>query len=220
MNAAMKKIAAILLLAAAIAHPRTALAEDIVDVQREVYVKHTEPGKGRWVHAYYANDGLERVEVHTFMAQSDTPEKPKRRRSPDNGRTWSDFETLPDVVSHEQGARIYWGPGPLFYDAEHEETVSIWLRQTKLKLYHNHSFSRVSRDGGKTWSEPRFMRYEEGADFDPADPLDPAFLTNNQAYFGNNIILHSNGTLIHAGAAVNVPHVSPDGCRLGPKGSC
>jgi len=186
-------------------------AEDIVDVERELYVEHTVPSASRWVNVHYVGEGLEREEVHTFMAESDTPEKPKRRRSKDNGRTWSDFEALPDVVSHEQGARIYWGEGPRYFDAEHDLTVSIWLRQTKQQLYANHSFSRNSRDGGRTWSTPKQLRYEDGAAFDPADPLNPAYIENNQSYFGNNIIRHSNGTLIHVGAAVNVPHENRNG---------
>jgi hypothetical protein len=188
-------------------------AEDggIVKVERELYVKHTAPGRSRWVNAYYVGAGLEREEIHTFMAKSDTPEKPKRRRSQDNGRTWSDFEDLPETVTHEQGARIYWGGGAPFYDVAHEALVSIWLRQTKTSTYFNHCFSRISRDGGRTWSEPKFMRYEDGADFDPENPLDGAFLNNNQAYIGNNIIRHSNGTLIHAAAAVNVPYENPTG---------
>ena len=175
------------------------VAEGIVDVERELYVKHTVPGAGRWVNGYYVGTDLERVEIHTFMAKSDTPEKPKRRRSKDNGRTWSEFSELSEVVSHERGARIYWGEGPRYHDAAHDVTVSIWLRQTKQKLYANHSFSRLSRDRGRTWGEPTQLRYEDGTAFDLGNPLDPAYINNNQSYFGNNIILHSNGTLIHVG---------------------
>ncbi len=188
-------------------------ASSIVDVKRELYVKHTVPKASRWVNAYYVGPGLEREEIHSFMAKSDTPEKPKSRRSKDNGRTWSEFETLPDVVTHEQGARIFWGAGPLLYDADTGVLVSIWLRQTKpiVKTYFNHSFSRISRDGGLTWSESKQLRYEDGAYLDLAKPTDPDYLNNNQSYFGSNIIRHSNGTLIHVGAAVNVPYENTTG---------
>ena len=198
--------------------PAMALAEEtaraktgIVAVRREVYVAHTRPAASRWVNAYYVGSGLEREEVHTFMAKSDTPEQPQSRRSLDNGRTWSDFEPLPEVVTHEHGARIYWGVGPRVYDPETGVLVSIWLRQTKQSLYANHSFSRISRDGGRSWSAPKQLRYEEGATFDPDNPIAPEFLDNNQSYFGNNIIRHTNGTLIHVGAAVNVPVENPSG---------
>ncbi|MBN2309243.1 MAG: exo-alpha-sialidase [Candidatus Hydrogenedentes bacterium] len=217
MSATTEGRAVVFLLAAAIlpalpAHPADTSREETamhsVDVTRELYIEHTVPGASRWVNAYYVGEGLEREEIHSFMAKSDTPEKPKRRRSADNGRTWSAFEELPDVVTQEQGARIYWDGAPRFVDAEHGLLVSIWLRQTKTSTYFNQCFSRISRDQGLTWGEPRQLRYEDGAFFDPANPLDPDFLHNNQVYFGNNIIRHSNGTLIHVGAAVNVPHES------------
>ncbi len=186
-------------------------ASEIAEIERELYVEHSVPGASRWVGVTYTGLGLEREEVHSFMAKSDTPEKPQRRRSKDNGRTWSDFEEVPDIVTQEQGARIYWGDGPRFHDAESGVLVSIWLRQTKTSAYANHSFSRISRDAGRRWSEARQLCYEDGPRFDAANPLAPEFLARNQSYFGNNIIRHSNGTLIHAGAAVNVPHENPGG---------
>ena len=42
-------------------------------------------------------------------------------------------------------------------------------------------------------------------------PLIPAILNKNQAYFGSNLISHSNGSLIHFGAAVNVPYKNTTG---------
>ncbi|MBN1421948.1 MAG: exo-alpha-sialidase, partial [Planctomycetes bacterium] len=154
----------------------------------------------------YVGPGLLREECHSTMASSDTPAKPTRRRSEDNGRSWSDFEPLPDVVTHPEGVRVFWGPGPEFHDAERKVTVSIWLRQTHLRnIYYNQIFSRLSRDLARTWSLPRQIMYEKGAAFDAEKPFDPEFLENNQSYFGNNIIRHSNGTLIHAAAAVNLP---------------
>ena len=51
--------------------------------------------------------------------------------------------------------------------------------------------------------------YEPGDRFDPADPFKRGYLENNQAYCGNNTIRHSNGTLIHVGAAVNIPKGVP-----------
>jgi hypothetical protein len=47
------------------------------------------------------------------------------------------------------------------------------------------------------------LRYESGADFDPATPLKSDFLQRNHAYFGNNLIRHHNGTLICAVAHAN-----------------
>ncbi len=182
-----------------------------IEVRKEIYVRHTRPGSGKWVSAYYNGQGLERVEVHSEMAKSDTPVVPQIRRSPDNGRTWSDFQKLPKIVTYEQGARIFWGSGPQFYDPKSKVHVSIWLRQTKKKLYFNHSFFRISRDNGKNWSKPKQLRYEAGAEFDPENPLNPEFLNNNQSYLGNNIIQHSGGKLIHIGTSINVPYKNTTG---------
>ena len=217
----MKILAVLSLLVGVVLAIRVAGSEEavapIVQVAKERYLDHPTKATAINVAAYYVGPGLEREEVHSWQAVSDTPEKPKRRRSPDNGRTWSAFEPVPDIVTQEHGARVYWGGGAPFYDPVTEVSVCIWLRQTYVKkTYHNQCFSRVSQDNGRTWSAPRPLRYEDGAAFDPANPLDPDFLEHNQAYVGNNIIRHTNGTLIHCGASVNVPYVNEEGQSYHP----
>ena len=186
------------------------------EVKREVYVKRPDPkGKtpsnahydgGALVKVYYIGPGLQREEEVAFQKISDTPENPKRRRSMDNGRTWSEYEELPPIVTRDHGVLVFWGTSTSFHDPTTNLLVSIWLRQTRVKPYACHCSSRFSKDEGRTWSEPKFLRYEDGADFDPDNPLDLAFLKNNQAYFGNNIIRHSSGKLIHVACSVNVPY--------------
>jgi hypothetical protein len=56
---------------------------------------------------------------------------------------------------------------------------------------------------GKTWTTPKPLRYEPGDDFDPDNPLKPSFLQRNQGYTGNNILQHSNGTLVYCLAHAN-----------------
>ncbi len=178
----------------------------IVEVRKEVYSRHLGKGVGAWVSVRYVGPGLEREEVHTTWAKSDTPEKPKRRWSRDNGRTWSEFEPMPDVVTHPGGVRVFWGRGPQLYDPASKTTVSIWLRQPHVRgRHHNHCFTRTSRDHGRTWSEPTQLRYEEVDAFDPDDPFRESFLKHNQAYIGSNILRHTNGTLIHCVAHANAP---------------
>ncbi len=176
----------------------------IVDVQRELYKKHHAKGASAWVSARYLGPGMLREEVHTYMATSDTPREPQRRRSQDNGRTWSDFQPLPEVILKVQGQRVHWGPGPTFYDARHDVLVSIWLRQPHLKGHYNNAcFSRISPDLGTTWSEPKLLRYEPGDDHDPKDPFKESYLKHNQAYFGTNILHRADGTLVHCVAHAN-----------------
>ena len=178
----------------------------IVDVKREVYREHPAKGVSAWTSVRYVGPGLLREEIHTQMAASDTPTKPMRRRSDDNGYTWSDFEPMPEIVLRVKGQRVYWGAGPEFYDAEHRITVSIWLKQPYLEgRHHNHCFVRTSRDLGLTWEEPKLLRYEPGDDFDPENPFNPGFLRHNQAYCGSNILRRSDGTLVHCVAHANAP---------------
>ena len=192
-------------------------APGICTVDRELYQAHPEPGAAYNVQVLYTGLGLERAEVHSLERVSDEPEKPRVRWSPDNGRTWSSFEPLPDMVLREGEYKIYWGPGPRLYDPDAGVVVSIWLRQPyKDNTYINHCFSRFSRDYGRTWAAPKQLRYEEGPQFDPANTLDPEFLKYNRGYFGTNIIRHSNGTLIHCLTSVNVPYENADGKSYHP----
>ena len=127
-----------------------------IQITREVYVEQAVEGQTRWTNAYYVGPDLSREEVHSFMAQSDTPEAPQRRRSKDNGATWTPLEEMDAPVFYEQGARIFWGMYPLLYDKASQRLVSIWLRQTKLpddKQYYNHclcaGFSRCRKKLGQ-----------------------------------------------------------------------
>ncbi len=124
----------------------------IAEVTREVYRKHPRPKTAAMVSVGYVGPGLLREESYSTMARSDTPEKPERRWSEDNGRSWSDYESLPEVVTHPEGIRVYWGLGPQFHDATREAIVSIWLRQTHLRgVYYNQLFCRHSSDMTRTW---------------------------------------------------------------------
>jgi len=183
----------------------------IVSVSRQLYQAHPKPKVAVNVGQRYVGPGLELEETMSWQAASDTPYHPRRRRSSDNGQTWSDFEPLPETISHIGSARIYWGAGPVAYDPLSRKTVSIWLRQTQLGdgRANNHSFSRISEDSGRTWGKPQLLRYEEGADFDPANPLHPDFLDNNQAYFPQNIAVRRDGALVVAGVGAEIPDGVP-----------
>lgn len=183
----------------------------IVKVKKELYVKHPRPGIAVGVGTWYIGPGLERAESQSVVWRSDEPMEPKVRYSKDNGRTWSDFEPVPSIMTFEKEYDIYSGEGGRggFHDPVSGLHVRVWLRQTIIKgppvRYYNQSFWSVSEDNCRSWSKGRMLKYEDGADFDTNNPLDPNFLENNQMYPGNNIIRHSNGTLIHACSHVKIP---------------
>ncbi len=184
----------------------------IAEVARELYAKHPKPKTAITTSVDYVGPAFEMKEVRMWQAISDTPEKPVCRYSSDNGENWSDFEPQEEVVSYHEGKEIIWCPGPTLFDPASGALVGVWLRQTRLggNQFRNHCFCRLSRDGARTWSEPRLMRYEEGADFDPANPLDPAFLEHNQAYFGQNLIKRRDGALVFSVTTANIPADAPD----------
>jgi hypothetical protein len=53
------------------------------------------------------------------------------------------------------------------------------------------------------WSTPVQLSYEPGRPFDPAAPLDPEFLDHNEGYFGNNILVRRDGSLVTCLAHAN-----------------
>ena len=187
--------------------------QPIVKVKKEVYIKHPRPGVEMIVGVKYVGPGLERVETHAVAWHSDQPMEPKVRYSKDNGRTWSDFEPIPPIMTFKDKYNIYHSNAESFYDPVAKVHISIWLRQTIIKgppaQGYNQSFWRISEDNARTWSEPQMIKYEQGSDFDPCNPLDTNFLENNQIYPGNNFIRHSNGTVIHACTSINIPKNAP-----------
>jgi len=187
----------------------------IVKVKKELYVKHPRPGVAVGRSTWYIGPGLERAEGQAIAWKSDEPMEPQIRYSKDNGKTWSDFVTDSQIMTFEEKYDIYSGEGGKdgFYDSISGLHVRVWLRQTIIKgppvRGYNQSFWSVSEDNCRTWSKGKMFKYEQGAELDPDNPLDPNYLENNQMYPGNNYICHSNGTLIHGGTSINIPKDAP-----------
>ncbi len=183
----------------------------IVTLKKEVYAKHPVPKAAAMVSACYVGPKFERMEIHALERRDDVPDEPKFRLSMDNGRTWSSFTPMPPTLSYPKKIEVWEGSGPKFFDPGAGVLVDMWLRQIAREgTHHNFTYSRISRDLGKTWSMPQQLRYEDGDPFDPNDPIRPSFLKRNLAYVGSNVIRHSNGTLIHTVAASNIPKDAPD----------
>jgi BNR repeat protein len=160
------------------------------------------------------------METQALEIRDDVPSEPRARYSHDNGRNWSEFFPLPPTLNHPGGVEVWEGGGAKFFDPTAGVLVELWLRQIALKgLYHNFTYYRLSRDHGRTWTAPKQLRYESGDDFDPKQPLKPSFLQRNHGYFGNNLIRHSNGTLVTALAHANSPDDSANDQRPWRMGS-
>ncbi len=177
----------------------------IVTVRKELYRRHTRPREAPLASMSYVGPRLERREVQAEEVESDVGSNVRARWSADNGRTWSEFAPIQPSNNVDYGGVTVWeGEGTSVYDPCAGVLVQMWLRQIVVdNLYHCFTYSRCSRDLGRTWSEPQQLRYEDGAPFDLQDPCQAAFLDHNEGYFGNNLLVKSDGTLVHVLAHCN-----------------
>ena len=182
-------------------------------VRNELYLHAPDPRTAAYLWVSYVGPGSTTEEVLTEEHTSDQFQRPLRRRSGDNGRTWTAFEPLGSVWPYAKDDFIWWAPGwPSFhYDAATRVTVAMWLRQQVVDgRYYNHTFARISRDCGLTWRAPKLLRYEAGDDFAPDQPLKSGFLHNNGAYMGQKVIQRRDGALVYVVCGVRIPSAAPD----------
>lgn len=179
----------------------------IVTVKRELYRQHKKPREAPIATVTYVGGQLERREVQSEETLDDVHDHVRARWSEDNGRTWGEFVAIQRSTNVDYGGVIVWeGGGADVYDPHSKLLVQSWLRQIQVgNLYHCFTYTRHSKDLGRTWSEPQQLKYEEGPDFDPKQPSDHAFLDRNEGYLGNNICLRKDGTLVHVLAHCNAP---------------
>lgn len=183
--------------------------QPLVTVKKEIYIKQPRPHAAAIVQRNYAGPQRQMREIRGVEARDDVHTGRTLLSSDDNGLTWTPPAAWPDTVRMVSGIEVWEDGGTynIFYDETAGVLVDVWLRQIAIGgNFNNFTYYRTSRDFGRTWSEPQQLRYEEGADFDPAQPKKPEFLLKNQAYYGINIIRHSNGTLITAVANANAPN--------------
>ncbi len=179
----------------------------IVTVEKEIYKKHPRPRTAALVSVAAVGSKLELCEVHSFETQDDVHDEITARWSTDNGRTWSKFVPIqPSSNVDYGGVTVGECGGAASYDVSTGLHVGMWLRQIQQGgLYHNFTYVRTSPDFGRVWSVPTQLIYEPGDAFDPAKPLNPQFLNHNEGYFGNNVLVRSDGTLLCCLAHANAP---------------
>ena len=177
-------------------------------VTREIYSKNMEPGKAPWVWVYTGEPGY-REEIHTTWSHDDqvrgygdSPTKPFRRVSHDDGKTWTELTPLPPILTfREKVSMIDWKFCGI-YDPVSKRHVDLSIhhvrdmREGPPRRIYNHALIRLSSDGGKTFGKATMLRYEAGKEFSEENLLDFEFLKNNTGYPGQSIFRHSNGSLI------------------------
>jgi hypothetical protein len=177
----------------------------IVVVRKEQYEKHPRPQCAPCLRECYIGPRAERWQIHAFESVSDVWHEVKERFSNDNGRTWSQYRTIPNANRTLKGTAVQEGGGARFYDAQAGILLEAWVRVIRSgSFYNSHTYYHISRDCGLTWSSLKQLRYEEGQDFDADNPLKPGYLKKNQGT-PTDIIRHSNGTVLICAGHVNAP---------------
>ena len=197
----------------------------MIEVSKEVYVKHPAPGVAAEVKSYYTRTRL--IEIHTTKGGGHAPKNPRVRESSDNGRTWSALEPPSETKYRPTGRNPRWGNNErVLHDPVAGQHVSIWWSITTVKTapkrhrYYNHSWYRLSGDDGRTWGSPRQLRYEAGPEYDAAHPYDTSFLERNLATVHAHCAMrHSNGTLVVAAVGIKIPEDDDDPDQAGKYGS-
>ncbi len=168
----------------------------------------------------YIGQGLRRQETHARVASSDWSDHVRRRRSDDNGRTWSSwqqvYEEAPTLNGFTQsGGPSQDGTGPLdpvsgrlikpvfqrVIRGEPREAMHLlWQGDRR---FCDHGFYQLSDDDGESWGEAHMLKYEAGPDFDPQDWGAADFFRSNEMYIGGAAVL-ANGT-VAISATIPVP---------------
>jgi hypothetical protein len=152
----------------------------------------------------YAGGDLTREEILCTETEgrSDAPTDHLRRVSHDNGRTWSTPLSIEDTVNRQlDGGGIADSCGAGMFDPRLGILYQVRLRRIwpGMKLYtynwanHEHSFNDHTFIV-ENHSVEKMLRYEDGPDYDPDRPFDPAFCNANRAYPGTSIAFARDGS--------------------------
>lgn len=194
----------------------------IIQVKKEVYAANEVEGKTPWVYVFPGKEGY-REEIHTVWSHEfqekgfgDSPSEPKQRLSFDHGKTWTPLEDLPPLMTFEENLSFLDWKFCGIHDPVSDRLVSLSIhhirdmRDGPPRAIYNHGLIRLSSDDGRNWTDPQLLKYEQGPDFDSDNLLDPEFLHTNNAYPGQSILKHSNGTLIIPVTNARIPESEGD----------
>jgi hypothetical protein len=209
-------------------------------VKKEVHAPSPEPRAGISLSMCYIGSGLKREEIQAIIRSSDWVEKPRKRISADNGRTWSGWEIIDEKSKIQgdytmEGGESQGGTGP--YDPVSQKLIKpVFQRIIKGKpqlamseiwkgnrLFCDHGFYQLSGDNGLTWGEAYQLKYEAGPDFNFRYWADEKYYRTNEMYIGNALVLKNGSVVISATIPVpfmddedkNMPSIFPNNYREG-----
>lgn len=184
-----------------------------------------ENGSVEFFRSYPEPDGLACTQTRIFAKESDYQNGEMRRFSPDNGRTWGEWEPVPrsDYSVTYGDDELITHCSPEVWNPVHGHYVSTAFTRFFLeghkKAYHrfwsegvaaflDHQYLAIRRRGEEVPYATDLVRYESGHDFDPNAPRDPEFLYKNRGFLNTPIVLTCGDIAVPVGVPVAA------GCRM------
>ena len=174
-------------------------------------------GVSEWYSRVYTEkEGFELDERKRLQSESDFSNGLFERISPDNGRTWSDWTEVSGGAAviygaHERMApesdmsevHPIWNPvhghsvgiamDRVFKNGHEAAYAAFWGRKGE-GGFSDHTYLVIQKpNGSKTF---QLVKYEEGAEFDPEEPVAPEYFCKNIGYRGMNVVVEKNGDII------------------------
>lgn len=168
---------------------------------RERYLPAAGIDRAQWHSVSYIDADLTRLERFQTSGASDEYHEFEERTSPDNGRTWTERETLPGVVQDLEGGGIVTYLPSIFIDRARNRRFQMRMRRIWPGLpAYTHAWGthrHPCNDHVFAWADDEaetLLRYEDGPNFDPENPFDSDFCSTNRAYPGQGITTGPDGT--------------------------
>jgi len=165
--------------------------------------------------SYRGQEGVTMVEHLSRSSIADFSDDSFERISEDNGKTWGEWKNVYKESGYEQHGihdrnfpknpgekwnpvHKHWvgsGMERIFREG-HEKALSMtWkLKSDEMPYLSDHCYIRVREEGKEPFYQ--LMRYEEGAEFDPNDPVNPDYFLKNTAFPGCNWLINDKGDLL------------------------
>lgn len=158
-----------------------------------------ENGLANMYRTYPLPTGLRCVEYRSVNSEADYINGQSFRVSEDNGRTWGEWQPLPaddyserfgeDEYTHEY-TDFVWNPvhghyvGTYFtryFLNGHEDAYKHFWQEGALTFF-DHQYIAIRRPGETVDASLQLVQYEDGDDFDPANPRSERYLMRNRGF--------------------------------------
>ncbi|MBR6771782.1 MAG: exo-alpha-sialidase [Clostridia bacterium] len=181
------------------------------------YLDARSDGFSEWHSRKYTDkDGLTLIERKRLQSESDFTNGLFERTSTDNGKSWSDWtditgeavmaygaheRTLPEADTSEvhpqwnavHGHSVSIAMDRVFKNGHEAAFAAFWGRRGE-GGFSDHTYLVIQKtDGSKC---VQLVKYEDGAEFDPEDPVAPGYFCKNTGYRGMNVVVEENGDII------------------------